>query len=60
MMEQTVLKTFTKIIKNKMVIENSQHGFTKVKLCLVHLIAFSDEMMGSVELHTEADALYLT
>lgn len=60
MMEQTVLKTITKIIKYKMMTENSQHGFSKVKSCLTHLIALSDEMMGSVELHTAADALDLT
>lgn len=59
MMEQTVLKTITKIIKNKMMIENSQHRFTKVKLCKIHLIAFSDEMMGSADLQTAADAVYL-
>lgn len=43
MMEQTVLKSITKIIKSKMMIENSQHGFTKVKSCLTHMIAFRDE-----------------
>lgn len=59
MMEQTVLKTITKTIKNKMMIENSQHGFTKVKLCLTHQVAFDDEMMGSVGLQTAADAVYL-
>lgn len=59
MMEQTVLKTITKIIKDKMMIEKSQHGFTKVKLCLTHLTAFSDEIMGSVDLQTASDAVYL-
>lgn len=35
-------------IKNKRVIWNSQHGFTKSKLYLTNLIVFCDEMTGSV------------
>lgn len=42
-----------------MIIESSQRGFTKVKLCLTHLIAFNDEMTGSVDLQAALVAVYL-
>lgn len=37
-MEQLILETISRHLKDKMVIRNSQHGITKGKLCLTNLI----------------------
>ncbi|CAM4678407.1 unnamed protein product [Caretta caretta] len=41
------------------VIRNSQHGFTKRKSCLTNLIAFYDEITGSVDEGKAVDVLFL-
>lgn len=49
-MEQIYLEaTCSPVIVN--VIRNNQHGLTEGKLCLFGLIAFYNEMTGSVDLH---------
>lgn len=46
-MEEIVLEALSRHIKDKRVILNSHHGFTKSKLYLTNLIVFCDEMTGS-------------
>ena len=44
--EQIFLETIFKPIKNRKGMRSSQHGFTKVKLCLTDLTAFYNEVTG--------------
>ncbi|GAB0206737.1 mitochondrial enolase superfamily member 1 [Grus japonensis] len=46
-MKQTFLEAIPKHRKDKVVTGNSQHGFTKGKLCPTNLITFYDEMTDS-------------
>ncbi|CAM5073894.1 unnamed protein product [Natator depressus] len=48
-MEQVLKETIQKHLEERKVIRNSQHGFTKGKSCLTNLIAFYDEITGSVD-----------
>lgn len=47
-------------VRGKKVIECSQHGFTKSKSCLTHLIAFYREMTVSVDEEKAVDVFILT
>jgi len=47
--EDDLLEVIIKQVEEKMVIRSSQHGFTKGKSCLTNLIAFCDDMTGSVD-----------
>jgi len=47
-MEQLVLETICRHMKDKKVIGSSQHVFTKWKSCLTNLITFCDETTGWV------------
>jgi len=45
-MEQLILEVINKQVEEKEVLRSSQHGFTKGKSCLTHLMAFYDDMTG--------------
>jgi len=47
-MEQLILDVISKQVEEKRIIRRSQHGFTKEKSCLTHLLAFYDGMTGWV------------
>ncbi|CAM5147443.1 unnamed protein product [Eretmochelys imbricata] len=48
-MEQVLKESILKHLEERKVIRNSQHGFTKDKSCLTNLIAFYDEITGSMD-----------
>ena len=45
-MEQLVLDTISRQLKEKKVIRSSQHGFTGGRSCLTNLVAFFDVITG--------------
>jgi len=48
-MEQLILETISRQMKDKREIRSNQHRFMKAKSCLTRLIAFCEEMSGLVE-----------
>ncbi|CAM5124608.1 unnamed protein product [Natator depressus] len=58
-MEQVLKESILKHLEERKVIRNSQHGFTKGKSCLTNLIAFYDEITGSVDGGKAVDMLFL-
>ncbi|CAM4562142.1 unnamed protein product [Caretta caretta] len=58
-MEQVLKESILKHLDERKVIRNSQHGFTKGKSCLTNLIAFYDEITGSVDEGKAVDVLLL-
>ncbi|CAM4490449.1 unnamed protein product [Lepidochelys olivacea] len=58
-MEQVLKESILKHLHARKVIRNSQHGFTKGRSCLMNLIAFYDEITGSVNEGKVVDVLFL-
>ncbi|CAM5105390.1 unnamed protein product [Natator depressus] len=58
-MEQVLNESILKHLEERKVIRNSQHGFTKGKSRLTNLIAFYDEITGSVDEGKAVDVLFL-
>ncbi|CAM4488378.1 unnamed protein product [Caretta caretta] len=58
-MEQVLKESILKQLHKRKVIRNSEHGFTKGKSCLTNLIAFYDEITGSVDEGKAMDVLFL-
>ncbi|CAM4435223.1 unnamed protein product [Caretta caretta] len=58
-MEQVLKESILKHFEQRKVIKNSQPGFTKGKSCLTNLIAFYDEITGSVDEGKAVDMLFL-
>ncbi|CAM4613949.1 unnamed protein product [Caretta caretta] len=58
-MEQVLKESILKHLAKRKVIRNSQHGFTTEKSCLTNLIAFYDEITGSMDEGKAVDMLFL-
>ncbi|CAM4582215.1 unnamed protein product [Caretta caretta] len=58
-MEQVLKESILKHLHERKVIRNSQHGFIKGRSCLTNLIAFYDEITGSMDEGKAVDVLFL-
>ncbi|PKU40014.1 rna-directed dna polymerase from mobile element jockey- hypothetical protein [Limosa lapponica baueri] len=57
--EQTILETISKHMKDSKMVGSSQHGFMKEKSCLSNLMVFYSEMIGSVDARRAVYVVYL-
>lgn len=58
-MEQLILGTVSRHIKDKRIIRGSQHGSKKGKSCLTNIIAFYEDITKWIGDSKEMDVVYL-